>query len=325
MKNPSVLLIGDCRRGEAQAGRLVRHVQQTLLNGGAQVRFLTPEAAAQPATGDAVMVIARERNRSYSGTIKTLLDSLDARSVCGKPFGIISYGECLPAGTAVDHLRVVVSALGGVPLADDVSTSLTDAVNGFETVGAAVAQQISTLVTTLLSYSRGNPAPVVVAAPPPAPRRPRAVERAPRVGFEPAMPVDGKVYEGISLAVAYIKANYWDQNLSLDSVANAVYMSRYHFSRKFRQETGRRFIDYLIMLRMTEARKLLLQSHLTVTAIAAAVGYRDLSNFERSFKKLYGTQPSQYRQRYAGPAPDRNRELVRLRQLATDPADRRPA
>jgi AraC-like DNA-binding protein len=322
MTNLSVLLIGDCRGGEPRAGRFIRHVRQILVDGGAEVRLLTPGSPIEQATVDAVVVVFRERNRSYSGTIKTLLDSLDTRTVSGKPCGLISYGEARPASTAIDHLRVVIGALGGVPVADGVNASLTTAVTGAGTIGDEAAESVSTLVAQVLSYPRGRP---VRERPEPAHRRPRVVEPAGRIGFEPAVPVDGSVYEGITLAVSYIKENYWDQNLSLDSVASAVYMSRYHFSRKFRQETGRRFIDYLIMLRMTAARKLLLQTNRTVTAIAAEVGYRDLSNFERSFKKLYGTQPSQYRQRYAEPAPERDHELVQLRRLETGPARRRPA
>ncbi|GIF46426.1 hypothetical protein Afe04nite_09650 [Asanoa ferruginea] len=323
-----MLLISDCERFETQADQLIRHVRQTLVNGGAQVRVMLPDTAPQPMAGDvaasdAVIVVSRERNRSYSGTIKTLLDSLDVRTTSGKPFALISYGESRPAATAVDHLRVVVSALGGVPLPADVCMALKAVGSaGASVVDGAAADSIASLVGELLSYSRRAGPGTPRTGPE---RRPRAVTSTTRTGFEPAAQVDGKVYEGIALAVAYIKENYRDQSLSLDAVANAVYMSRYHFSRKFRQETGRRFIDYLIMLRMTEARKLLLQTNCTVTAISAEVGYRDLSNFERSFKKLYGTQPSQYRQRYARPAPERHRELIQLRQFESEPPVRRPA
>jgi AraC-like DNA-binding protein len=295
------------------------------VDGGAQVRFLTPYATPRSTAGDAVVVLSRERNHSYSGTIKTLLDSLETRLVAGKPVGLILYADSTPASTAVDHLRVVVSALGGVPLAGCVSASLAPAAGGSgETIDEASAAAIKTMMDTLLSYPRHRTAGAE-PKPPPAPRPPRAVEQAPRIGFEPAVPVDGKIYDGIEQAVLYIKENYRDQNLSLDMVANAVYMSRYHFSRKFRQVAGRRFIDYLIMLRMTEARKLLLQTNFTVTAIAAEVGYRDLSNFERSFKKLFGIQPSQYRQRYAGPAPGRGPAPAQLPRFETDADRRRPA
>jgi AraC-like DNA-binding protein/NAD(P)H-dependent FMN reductase len=318
MTRPLVLVIGDCDRSERPVEVLLRRVEQELLDNGARVSLMLPDRPVRRAPEDGtephgVIVVARELHRSYSGTIKTLLDSLDAEPVAGKPFALMSYSESQPAATAVDHLRVVVSALQGVAIPAEVCASLSAVAGdrpGPECVDEDVAESIAALVEQLLHYSRR-----IAVAQEPERVSPRLVWSAPRTGFEPAQPVNGKIYKGIAEAVTYIKANYWDQNLSLDTVANVVFMSRYHFSRKFRQETGRRFIDYLIMLRMTEARKLLIDTNWTVTAIAAAVGYRDLSNFERSFKKLFGTQPSQYRLRYAGSTSDRVQELAGLRDV----------
>jgi AraC-like DNA-binding protein/NAD(P)H-dependent FMN reductase len=303
-------MIGDLQRQESRAGVLVRHVERELRAGGAEVKLVLPGAQAEypshaAAASDAVMVVSRECNASYSGTIKTLLDSVDTNSVVGKPFGLICYSETQPVATAVDHLKVVVSAMKGVPVPGEVCMSLgamTMGSDGAHGVSRDVAESISALVSRLLTNS-----PPVASEPGPQPRA-RGM-----AGSEPeelvlAQPVSGKIYQGVARAVTYIKENFSDQNLSLDMVANAVFMSRYHFSRKFREETGRRFIDYVIMLRMTEARKLLIETNWTVTTIAAEVGYRDLSNFERSFKKLFGTQPSQYRLRYATPPGDRMRE-----------------
>lgn len=175
--------------------------------------------------------------------------------------------------------------------------------DGAQGVSRDVAESISALVSRLLTDS-----PQMAGKPAPQHHARGLAGSEPEVELLLARPVSGKIYQGIARAVTYIKENFSDQNLSLDTVSNAVFMSRYHFSRKFREETGRRFIDFVIMLRMTEARKLLIETNWTVTTIAAEVGYRDLSNFERSFKKLFGTQPSQYRQRYARPPVDRLRE-----------------
>jgi AraC-like DNA-binding protein len=305
MKPPSVLMIGDFQRFESRAGLLVRHVERELRAGGAGVHILLSGAPTEhpshaAAASDAVMVVAREYNASYSGTIKTLLDSVDTNSVVGKPFGLICYSEKQPVATAMDHLRVVVSAMKGVPVPGEVCMSLgalaQDAA-GSRGVSRDTAQSISALVSQLLRYAKRT-----AGESHPQQSTRRLAESAPDVRLILARPVKGTIYEGIARAVTYIKENYSDQNLSLDMVANAVFMSRYHFSRKFREETGRRFIDYVIMLRMTEARRLLIETNWTITTIAAEVGYRDLSNFERSFKKLFGTQPSRYRQRYARPA-----------------------
>jgi transcriptional regulator GlxA family with amidase domain len=124
--------------------------------------------------------------------------------------------------------------------------------------------------------------------------------------FPVAPKVEGAICDDILTAIKFIKQQYQNQDLSLDMVAEHVFVSRYHFSRKFHEQTGRRFIDYLIMVRLTAARRLLMETEMTVTAIASAVGYRDLSNFERSFKKLFAVPPSQYRQRYTMPAPTRD-------------------
>jgi AraC-like DNA-binding protein/NAD(P)H-dependent FMN reductase len=310
MKAPAVLMIGDCPL-ESLAGLLVRHVRLELRSGGADVNVVLPDTPPSDpshaaALSDAVIVVARERNASYSGAIKTLLDSVDTDSVRGKPFGLICYSESPPVTTALEHLSVVVNAMNGVPVPGEVAISLTAL--ALDTAGAGemsrdAAASISALVTRLLRHAELG----VGGGQPPQPG-PRLADLALEVGLELAQPVEGKIYEGIARAVAYIKANFSDQNLCLDTVANAVYMSRYHFSRKFREETGRRFIDFLIMLRMTEARKLLIETNWTVTTIAAEAGYRDLSNFERSFKKMFGMQPSQYRLRYARPALDRLHE-----------------
>jgi len=335
--NPrSVLMLGDFLRRESPAALLVRQVERELLSKGATVAIVLPDTPEEEpsriaAACDAVIVVAGERNQSYSGPIKTLLDLLDTDCVVGKPFGLICYGVSEPVSSTVDHLRVVVSAMRGVPLPGEVRMTLSSpgADPGRATGSPFATEPISALVGQLLQYSRHG-----AEGRPPQPRTPRPAVSGLETGFDLARPVKGKIYEGIALAVAYIKENFSDQTLSLDAVASVVFMSRYHFSRKFREETGRRFIDYLIMVRMTEARKLLIETNWTVTTIAGEVGYRDLSNFERSFKKLFGTQPSQYRQRYARPGLQRlrgglsaqliDREAgtdVRVRALRTWPGD----
>jgi transcriptional regulator GlxA family with amidase domain len=66
-------------------------------------------------------------------------------------------------------------------------------------------------------------------------------------------------------------------------------MLRHHFNITFRQ--------YLTMERLTLARKLLRESNLTVTEIAATTGFSDQSNFTKTFEKLEGISPTQYRLR----------------------------
>jgi AraC-like DNA-binding protein/NAD(P)H-dependent FMN reductase len=316
MSAPSVLVIGDFEHRIHQ-DILLGRIEQELGRKGARVSAVMPTdpagAAQDKATSsDALVVLTLERNRSYSGLIKTRLDSLERAAVAGKPFGLVSYGDVKPAGAAVEHLRVVVAALQGFVIPSAVCASLSElAKSRVPRGGAAPPDPISTVVEELLLYARrraGERALAAIAG---------EVNEEPH-GFAVAQPVNGEISDDIALALAFIKENYADHSLRLDMVAGAVFVSRYHFSRKFRQQTGRRFMDYVAMLRMTEARRLLIQTNLAVTAIAQRVGYGDLANFDRSFKKLFNTRPTDYRMRYAERATDRVTKLGRLRPRGSD-------
>lgn len=96
-------------------------------------------------------------------------------------------------------------------------------------------------------------------------------------------------------AVAYLRGNYADSGLTLGRVARRAYMSQCHFSRRFKQETGWRFIDFVTVLRLTEAGKLLRNTTMSITDVSRTVGYQELSHFQRTFKKWLGTSASGYR------------------------------
>jgi two-component system response regulator YesN len=63
----------------------------------------------------------------------------------------------------------------------------------------------------------------------------------------------------------------------------------------FREELGITFVEYLTMVRMEEAKKLLMDPSLSVVAVASQVGYEDASYFSKVFKKYVGVSPNRYR------------------------------
>jgi AraC-like DNA-binding protein len=67
-----------------------------------------------------------------------------------------------------------------------------------------------------------------------------------------------------------IYKNFNDLDLDLDSAAREAAMSRFHFARFFKQQTGRSFHDYLTMVRLSHAKELLLKSDLPVMEIACS-------------------------------------------------------
>ena len=103
----------------------------------------------------------------------------------------------------------------------------------------------------------------------------------------------------INRVAAYLSQNYPDPSLSLNKAAQSVYVSPSYLSRIFKQKLNLSFTDYLVKLRMEEAKKLCKQKELKTAQIAAKVGYRDASYFTLCFKKYFGITPGCYRKTYA--------------------------
>lgn len=110
----------------------------------------------------------------------------------------------------------------------------------------------------------------------------------------------------VKIAIGSMTSNL-DQALSLSQIARKVKLSVPHLSHLFRAETGNSPGQYLMMLRMQEAARLLTKPNLSVKEVMTKVGFSDKSNFVRSFKKAYRATPSAYREnstRHAGGGRD---------------------
>ena len=107
-------------------------------------------------------------------------------------------------------------------------------------------------------------------------------------------------------ALLYIHNNF-SMDISLDRVAGAAGISKYHFSRLFKEMTGLTYQSYLNRVRIEQAKKLLNDDALSITDTGCAVGYADLTHFERIFKKLTGVTPSTFR-RQTTPLQDSDKE-----------------
>jgi len=86
-----------------------------------------------------------------------------------------------------------------------------------------------------------------------------------------------------------------DEELSLIQVAKAANISGNHLSEKFKRVTGFNFVDYVARTRFEKALGLLQDPSFRVSEIAFAVGFQSLSQFNRVFKRLAGTSPTEYR------------------------------
>ena len=100
----------------------------------------------------------------------------------------------------------------------------------------------------------------------------------------------------IHRAVQYIRSHYAEK-ISLDIVAQEVFLSPAYFSRIFREETGRTFNAYLNAVRIEQSKKLLMDKSVRLIDISLMVGFDNQSYFTKVFKKITGISPLQYREK----------------------------
>lgn len=110
---------------------------------------------------------------------------------------------------------------------------------------------------------------------------------------------ENKENNAILTAKQYIGSHY-TQTLRLDQVAEIVGLSAPYFSTKFRQCTGKSFVDYVTELRIAKAKALLHSTNRKIHEISNAVGFQDSRHFSRVFKKLCGMLPTEYRESCTG-------------------------
>lgn len=98
--------------------------------------------------------------------------------------------------------------------------------------------------------------------------------------------VDSKIQSVLS----YINENL-SEDLSVDALADRIYMSRYHFMRLFKSNTGYTVHDYIRQKRLIKASQLI-RSGWTVTKAATECGFKDYSTFNRAFKEMFKITPA---------------------------------
>ena len=85
------------------------------------------------------------------------------------------------------------------------------------------------------------------------------------------------------------------RQISLKEVAEKAYMSKEAFCRFFKMRTRRTFTQYVQQLRITEAKKLLLETDLSISQVSYQVGFQTLSHFNKTFKSLTDMTPKDWR------------------------------
>lgn len=95
-------------------------------------------------------------------------------------------------------------------------------------------------------------------------------------------------------ALDYIKRNYIEQ-ITLEDVANHVFLNPSYFSKIFKNEVKCTFVSYVNKVRINASKSLLVNNTIPLSDISTLVGFDDQSYFTKVFKKEVGITPGKYR------------------------------
>lgn len=93
----------------------------------------------------------------------------------------------------------------------------------------------------------------------------------------------------------FIDKNFMDANLSLETLSDRFGLNGKYVSKLFKEQFGMKFVDYLIHLRIEQAKRMLTETDEPIQTIALQLGYSSPISFSRTFKKSSGLSPGDYR------------------------------
>ncbi|MCR5797425.1 MAG: AraC family transcriptional regulator [Eubacterium sp.] len=124
-----------------------------------------------------------------------------------------------------------------------------------------------------------------------------------REQYEVGSLIQGEIFEyskteEVPIKLAAYLEEHFAEKISLDQIAEELYLSPFYISKLFKAKMGESPIHYLIRIRLEQA-KIMLESEekLGISQVAKRVGYDDAYHFSKLFKKMYGVAPSKIRKK----------------------------
>jgi two-component system response regulator YesN len=100
----------------------------------------------------------------------------------------------------------------------------------------------------------------------------------------------------VSRAMKYINEHY-SEKLTLQQLADYLYISTWYLCRVFKKNTNQNFIDILNSIRIEHAKQFLKDTNLKIYEICEKTGYSDIAYFSKVFHAMTGLSPKQYREK----------------------------
>lgn len=110
--------------------------------------------------------------------------------------------------------------------------------------------------------------------------------------------IGGKSRLLIERANAYIRKNCCRETFSIEELAEYLHISKSYLSKVYKEETGESVWNFVMRVRITKAKELLVSTDATNYAIAKAIGYSSEYHFSRAFSRLAGVSPSAYKKMF---------------------------
>lgn len=109
-------------------------------------------------------------------------------------------------------------------------------------------------------------------------------------------PSTGETALKIQQVAEYISSNYKNE-ITLETASKIACMEKTYFSKRFKKLTGFKFNEYLKEIRLKEAKKMLIETDISISDISQLIGFSSTNYFGDTFKKNIGLSPTQYREK----------------------------
>jgi AraC-like DNA-binding protein len=230
---------------------------------------------------------------AHPGVEVAWLEAGEAEYVIGSRSFIVHAGEAAVVPAGVEHATTFTPGTRATALwvSSELVAEMSDAVcRGGERLEAGLARcpaSLPALVSALREELRVEAPGHLIAAESIAEAILVSILRA-----APARHVHARARDPRVLAALDRMHSSYAEPLGVDDLARAAAMSRFHFSRLFREQVGEAPYRYLVGTRLDRAAELLRHGRHGATEAALAVGFTDPSRFARAFKARFGVLPS---------------------------------